>query len=111
MYGDLETMKAYWKETETDRTAADKKVCNGPAYLYAAHLTANATGASTAVIRDGHDANGDIKVDLAALTSSKDNRNFDPPIFFKKGIFIDVGDNVTSVIVHFLPRGQKDGQG
>jgi hypothetical protein len=102
MYGDIGTIKQYWKETDFDRTDADKKICNGPAYLYAAHLTATAGGAATAVIRDGQDTSGEIKLDLAALTSSKDNRNFDPPVYFKKGIYIDVGDHVTSVIVHFL---------
>lgn len=107
MYGDLETMERYWKELEHDRATADKKSCNRPCFLYAAHLTAGTGGAATAVIRDGHDSNGEIKVDLAALTSSKDNRNFDPPVYFKKGLYLDVGDNVTSVIVHFLPSRDK----
>jgi len=107
MYGDLETMEAYWKELEHDRATADKKSCNRPCFLYAAHLTADAVGPATALIRDGHDSNGDIKLDLAALTSSKDNRNFDPPLYLKKGLYLDVGSNVTSVVVHFMPERDK----
>jgi hypothetical protein len=107
MYGDLETMKGYWKETQTQRLTTDGEAYQHGAFLYAAHLTASTVGVATAVIRDGHNTDGEIKVDLAALTSSKDNRNFDPPIYFKKGIYVDVGDNVTSVIVHFLPAKEK----
>ena len=107
MYGDLETIKQYWKEGQTERITADGQAYAKPAFLYAAHLTADTVGAATAVIRDGHGTTGDIKVDLAALTSSKDNRNFDPPIYCKKGIYVDVGSNVTSVIVHFIPARDK----
>ena len=107
MYGDLETMEIYWKELEYDRTAVDKKVHNRPCFLYAAHLVAGTGGAATAVIRDGHDTGGEAVVDLAALTSSCDPRKFDPPIFLKKGLYVDVGSNVASVLVHFLPEKKK----
>lgn len=107
MYGDLETIKAYWKETQIERITADGQAFPRAAFLYAAHLTASTGGAATAVIRDGHATTADAKIDLAALTSSKDNRNFDPPIYFKKGIYVDVGENVTSVIVNFLPAKDK----
>ena len=107
MYGDLETIKKYWKGIEYDRTAVDKKVCNRPVFLYAAHLVASTGGVATAVIRDGHDTGGEAVVDLAALTSSCDPRKFDPPIYLKKGLYVDVGGNVTSVLVHFLPAGEK----
>ena len=107
MYGDLETMEIYWKELEYDRSAVDKKVCNRPVFLYAAHLVATSGGASTAVIRDGHDSNGDIVIDLAALTSSSDIRKFDPPLYLKKGLFVDVGAFVASVLVHFMPARKK----
>ena len=107
MYGDLETMEKYWKEIEYDRTAVDKKVCNRPCFLYAAHLVATTGGAATTVIRDGHDTGGETVVDLAALTSSNDPRKFDPPIFLKKGLYIDVGSNVTSVLVHYMVARNK----
>lgn len=107
MYGDLETRELYWKELEYDRTAVDKKICNRPVFLYAAHLVASAGGVATAVIRDGHDTGGEPVVDLAALTSSCDPRRFDPPLYFKKGLYVDVGSNVTSVLVHFMPAREK----
>lgn len=107
MYGDLETMEDYWKRLEHDLVTADKRVCNGPCFLYAAQMVGGTGGASTAVIRDGHDTGGDARIDLAAATSSNDPRNFDPPLYFKKGLFVDVGSNVTSVLVQFLPARDK----
>jgi len=110
MYGDLTTMKKYWKDLEYDRTVVDKRVSNRPCFLYAAHLVATTGGAATAVIRDGHDTSGEAVVDLAALTSSCDPREFDPPIYLKKGLYVDVGSNVTAVLVHFLPAREKNSE-
>ncbi len=107
MYGDLESMEEYWKQLEHDLVTADKKVCNRPCFLYAAQLVGGTGGVSTAVIRDGHDTGGDSAVDLGATTSGNDSRNFDPPIYLKKGLYVDVGSNVTSVLVHFLPAREK----
>lgn len=96
-------MKEYWKDLELDETAVDKKVSNGPCFLSAAHLTASSGGAATAIVRDGHDTTGEAKIHLAALTSATDPRFFNPPLFFRRGLYIDVGSNVTSLLVHFLP--------
>lgn len=107
MYGDLETMAAYWKRLEYVETAVDKKACNRPCFLYAAHLTGSAGAVATAIIRDGHDTGGEAVVHLAAVTSDNDTRNYDPPLYFKKGLYIDVVSNATSVLVHFMPEKEK----
>jgi hypothetical protein len=107
MYGDLETLESYWKSLDYDLTSADKKVCNGPCFVYAAHLVANSSGVGTAIIRDGHDASGAAVVSLSSLTSSNDPRKFDPPLYFKKGVFVDVVANVSSILIHFLPARDK----
>lgn len=103
MYGDLETQKGYWKELVSDLVTADKKVSNRPCFLYGCSLVAGTGGAATAVIRDGHETTSEGVIDLAALTSSYDTRKFDPPLYLKRGMFVDVGSNVTSVFVHFMP--------
>lgn len=103
MYGNLQSMEEYWKNIEHQETAVDTKVCNGPCFLFAAHLTAGAGGVATAIVRDGHDTGGETKINLAALQSASDNRSFNPPLYFKKGLYLDVGANVTSLLVQFLP--------
>ena len=109
MYGDLETFQTYWKDIQDKEVAVDTKACNAPCFLSAVHLTAGTGRAATATLRDGHDASGEIKLQLAALTSAADIRQFTPPIYFKQGLFVDVGSNVTSCFVQFLkekPRNQ-----
>jgi len=107
MYGDLETIQDYWKSLTYDVTAADKKISGRPCFLYAAHLAAGSGGAATAIIRDGTETSADAVITLAALTSSIDVRNFDPPLYFKKGLYVDVGSNVTSVLVSFMTVREK----
>jgi hypothetical protein len=102
MYGDLETQKVYWKELDHDLVTTDKKVSNRPCFLYGTCLVAGTGGVATAVIRDGHETASEAILDLAALTSSNDSRKFDPPLYLKKGMFVDVGSNVTSVFVHYM---------
>jgi hypothetical protein len=103
MRRDIEAQKVFWKETQHDRVTVDKTVSSHPCFLFACSLTAGTGGAATAVIRDGHETASDPKIDLAAITSNHDNRNYNPPLFLKTGLFVDVGSNVTSVLVHFLP--------
>lgn len=107
MYGDLETMESYWKSLDYELTTADKKVSNGPSFVYATHLVASSGGVGTAIIRDGHDTSGEGVISLSALTSSNDPRKFDPPLYFKKGIFVDVVANVSSVLIHFMRARDK----
>lgn len=97
-----------WKKYGYMRVTADSLICPEPCFLVSVCLVANATGASTAVIRDGHNTGGEAVIDLAALTSSKDNRSYNPPLFFKKGLYVDVGSNVTSVLVQYLPYHKEE---
>lgn len=85
-----------------ERVTADQVVCPTPCLLYMAHLAGGSGGASTAVIRDGHSTSADAVIDLAAPASGMDFVSFDPPILLKKGLYVDVGSNVTSVLVQYL---------
>ena len=109
MYGDLDSMEDYWKKLEHLHAAADVKGYAGPCFLSAAHLTAGTGGAATAIIRDGHNTDAEAKVYMSALTSANDLRQFNPPLYFKRGLDLDVGSNVTSLLVHFLPERERKG--
>ncbi len=102
MYGDWETQILMWKKIGSFRVTADQKVCNKKAMLFSVSLAASAVGVATAVVRDGHDTGGEEVIDLRALTSDHDHRAFPVPVFFQHGIFIDVGDNVVSVMGQYI---------
>ncbi|MBS3920022.1 MAG: hypothetical protein KG012_14180 [Deltaproteobacteria bacterium] len=84
------------------RITGDSLVSPSPCFLFSVELVANAVGAATAVLRDGSDANAEAVIDLAALTSSVDIRGYNPPLFFKRGLFVDVKSNVTAVLLRYL---------
>jgi hypothetical protein len=93
-----------WDLISTEIYAASGRVCQGPAYLFAVHLTANSSGVSTADVYDGHSTGGQKKVALSAFADGTDPRAFYPPILFNQGIYLDAGSNVDSVMVQYLRK-------
>lgn len=77
-----------------------------PAYLFSAHLVADSGGTATASIYDSQGVFGDPLVNLSAPQSSVDPRIFFPPLYFDKGIYVDFGPHVTSILLQF--RQTKD---
>ena len=97
-----------WKKVGWMRVTADSLISPEPCFLLSVCLVADTVGAATAVIRDGHNTSGEAVINLAALTSSKDDRYYGNPLFFKTGLYVDVGSNVTSVLVQWLPHRKGD---
>jgi hypothetical protein len=76
----------------------DRQLTDRPAELVYANLVVSAASTDSAIY-NGADANGDLIIALesAAVT----NKAFSPrvPIYCNKGIFVDVGTNVTGILV------------
>jgi len=89
------------------RVTTDSLVSPKPCFLLSVSLVSSAVGVSTAVIRDGHNTDAEAVVDLAALASDNDSRTYDPPFFFKKGLYVDIGSNVTAVLVRYSTDQKK----
>lgn len=109
MYGDLDTQKDFWKKVQTDRVSDDTIITKRPCFLFAADLVADSGGAGTAYLRDGEHTSADIIIDLSAPTSDKDTRRWIVPVYFKKGLYVDVVSHVTSVVVQYLIAKEQDG--
>jgi len=104
----MEEFLKWIKECSHMRVTADTLINPGPAYVIAVHLVAAAGGAATALIYNGHGTGGEAKIDLSAPPSSSDPRLFWPPLYFDKGIYIDVGSNVTSVLIqYYIPHERE----
>lgn len=84
-----------------ERVTASKTIANGPALLFSAHMVAGGDGAATASLYDGHTAQAKQRADLSAPANQADPRTFSPPIYFDQGIYVEVGSNVTSVVLTF----------
>lgn len=95
-----------WELISDEIHTASGRVCEGPAYLFAVHLTANSTGVSTVDVYDGHTTGGRKKVALSAFADGSDPRAFYPPVLFNQGIYLDCGSNVDSVMVQYLRKAE-----
>lgn len=91
------------KELQFERLTIDGVVCQGPAVLFNADLVGAAGGASTAIVFDGNSTAGRVMINLAAVTSTADRAPYNQGLFFPRGIYVDVGANVTSVSFLFIP--------
>lgn len=89
------------------RLTANGRVSNYPAFVVSAHMVAGSGGAATAALRDGHHANSEILLDFSAPASQVDVRNLVPPVWFDRGVYLTLGENVTSVFV--LMQVVRDG--
>jgi len=104
MDDDDKASKRAWKKLHRVRLTESSAVWRKPCFLFLASITAGLAGQATAIIRDGDDDEAEEALDLSAPTSSMGHGRFKPPLYFSKGIFAEVGQNVTSVLLHFLPE-------
>ncbi len=91
----IESKDISWAWVTADR-ALSKQKCE----LIYAHV-AN-TGATTdSVIYDGVDANGKKIVQLYNAAATGLNFNPPLPVFCENGLFVDVGSNITGILVQW----------
>jgi hypothetical protein len=93
------------KEFAHGRLTASGRANDRPAYLFSAHLVATSGGTATASIYNSQGAFGDPEADLSAPASGVDQRVFVPPLYFDKGIYVNFGNNVTSVLLQYRQIG------
>lgn len=96
-----EQLEAWAKDIRTERVTVDRCVAHGPCFIYHLAVAADTNGAATAVIYNGISEKADIKIDMTTITSYYAQHDFWPPMYFDRGIYVDVGSNVTSVIVRY----------
>ena len=85
----------------------DKLVCQGAAYLLGVILDASQdSGAAT--VYEGQDASsGRIIAKFEALGSVTKTYNLPKPLYCQRGIFVDVGANLTGITI-IWERPRKD---
>ena len=94
---------AWWPKTITERVTVDRQVHYGPALVFAISIASDGGGNATADVYDGHNAGAGQMFDLKALNNYKHFMCFPAPVVFTRGIYVDVGSNVDSVVIQYLP--------
>lgn len=76
-------------------------VSNTPAVIFSMIGTCSGGAGMEAHIYDGSDSSGDIKIDMYTLNTDSKQFIFDPPLFMRRGIYVDCYKKVRSVVVCF----------
>ena len=91
------------------RVTQDKRVLD-PAALYSGGLLlATAGGASTVAVYDGIDATGDLIDYFSVVASAHERHPPDNGIPLKRGLYVDLGDNVSSFVIYYDPTPRELG--
>ena len=98
---DRSSIEQWALEIRTERVTVDRCIASGPCFIYHLALASNSSGAATADIYNGISAKGDVKIDLTCVDDHWNSQDFWPPMYFDRGIYVDVGSNVKSVIVRY----------
>jgi len=91
------------KHIANERVTVDTEVTGSPALIYSLTLCSDGGGIADAVVYDGGSNKGDRKIDLRVIDDDMRPLFFDPPLYFARGIYVDVGSNVESVLIQYHP--------
>lgn len=90
--------------TSCVRVTGDQRLISRPSYLFSLVISSNGDGDADALIYDGENVKGVARFDLFAVDEAQQQLSFDPPVYMERGIFVDVGSNVESVVIQFVPE-------
>lgn len=92
-----------WMDWITINITVDQILCKGPCFIKHICLSAGTGGAATTGVHDGIDANARRGLYLTAITSAHFTDDFSIPVYFSKGLFVDIGSNVASFVIQYRP--------
>jgi len=81
----------------------DGCICQSPCFLLNVTICSDGGGVGTATIHNGHTPQAPPLIDLAVLQNQWQDFPIRHPIFASRGLYVDVGDNVLSLTIHYLP--------
>jgi hypothetical protein len=93
------------KPFSTKGVRADAKVLNAGDVYHGGILLATAGGQSTVAIYDGVDANGELIDYFDVQASQHAVHIFEEGLALKRGLFVDVGNNVSAFTLYFEEAG------
>lgn len=80
---------------------ADQLVNEGRTYLYGLVVNASADG-GVVTLYDGHNTNGRLIGVFDGFAAGVNSISFPRPLCLETGLYVDVGSNVTGILVEWL---------
>ena len=91
------------------RVTADKRVLEPAAVYHGGVLAADGVGTATVTVYDGIDSGGDPIDFFTAAASGRDRNYMDDGIILRRGLYVDVGSNVSFFTVIYDPTPRELG--
>lgn len=96
------------KEYAWRYVTADQVLSCGPCELLFAYLVVSAASTDS-YLYDGDSDSGDLITPLVSATARGHPFSPKAPIYCRKGLYVDVGTNVTGILVQWRELGHKGG--
>lgn len=88
---------------------ADGRVLDPGATYHGGILVAGSGGAATVTVYDGVSTGGDVIDYFYAPTSQRDPRWLGEGIILRRGLYVDLGDNVSKFTAYYTPTPREKG--
>lgn len=92
-------------QCEFIRTDADRIIALPPGFLFSAVISSDGGGEADSHLYDGNDTSGRLLQDLYSGDELSFQYHWFPPVFFRFGLYVDIGTNVDSVTLQFRVKG------
>ena len=101
MIEDPKELRKLWKLAEWKYIADDAEICEGSCFVLDISVKVAGT-AGAAILYDGLNANADIILRIGGVANDTKDKDYQWPLYCKKGIYAVLDANVTSMTVHFI---------
>lgn len=102
-----EEILSNWRNVKTELFSADKCVSKYPCFLFSISIASNGSGVADAEVYNGQNTNGVRLLGLRCADNDEKHRLFVPPVYFNRGLYLDIVDNVEAVTVQYLIDPRK----
>jgi len=91
------------KQNEWRRVTGDSTVQIGPCFLFHVAIDSDGNGDGDATLYDNPGGANGRSFKIYTVDESSHEKNFNPPLYFAQGLYVDVGTNCEAVTVHYRP--------
>jgi len=85
------------------RLTADGIVNEGQTLLFGIHIEASTAGGDVSLYEGNDSQSGRLIGTFKDNLTNHEVKNFNVPVYLDRGLFVDIGSNVTAITVFWLP--------
>jgi len=89
------------KNISNELVTGDRLLSNKPCFVHSVTMCAEEDKKGWAYIRNGHDSSGAIALEMLQESGREKPFNYSPPLYMSKGLFVDIKQRVTSILVQW----------